>query len=130
MNNLIVRIATEDDYDKVYQLLKEEYTNNPFFRMLDESFLKEKNAGDSKILVVVEKDEIIGTMRGNLLLDSGSLEKFMLKKPTNFLSYPTLFLTRAATAKDSKLAGINALLRYHFIQYSVKNNIESLSGFV
>jgi len=126
MNNISIRVAIPEDYELVYALLKEEYSNNSFFSLENDDYLREGNTRDTKILVVVEDGEIISTMRGTLLHDSTNIEHIHF--PADFSNFPSLYLTRAATKKGSGKTGLNSLLRYFFILQAREKGCKSLTG--
>lgn len=130
MKNLSIKVADNKDFVQIYELLKEEYVSNNFFKLIDDSFLREDNSSNTKILVVKENNKIISTMRGSLIMGGNEMGSYMDNYPLDKEMFPSLLLTRAATDKSAKRNGINSLMRYHFIKKSLEENISSLSGFV
>ncbi len=128
MNEII--FVDKSSQIEIENLRMSEYAKASGFE-LDLNSLKWKSSdNDSYIMAAKSKNEIISTMRGEVISDLLLLEH-KLECPWSFsekIDLPVLLLSRAATLSSYRNAGLNLVLRYWFLQLAFAHNIQFVIG--
>lgn len=128
--NKQISFADSNLKTEVEQLRMQEYAQASGFAV-DLATLKWKSSDDeSYVMVAKNDDQIVSTMRGEVIQDRSLLEK-KLECPWDFefpLEMPVLLLSRAATCSSYRSAGLNLVLRYWFLRLAVKHGVRSVVG--
>ena len=125
MDNSIgkVIIADKNYSNKVEQLRRISYHNSENFQIVnDEVFDKyckwtNKDSKGIVLLALNNQDEPLSTMRGNIYYNQSELENDDVNfkhNSTDFIMFPTLNMTFAATSPTVFKSGLNSVLRYYF----------------
>lgn len=115
---------------KIETLRMAEYANAKGFS-LDLNYLKWRESDEQSYVMFARKDdEIVATMRGELIEDLELLEK-KLECPWDLpfeVNGPVLLLSRAATSRTAQNNGLNLLLRYHFLKLAEHHGVRHVIG--
>ena len=125
-----VYLASSDMAESLYELRKTEYARSDDFQHSYLDFLKWDTLDEGGIvLVVVESERIISTMRGVLVAGSDLLSaRLAALLPPDFYCGHTLILERAATSHSHRISGLNSLLRLHFLRLAKEWAIDQVAG--
>jgi hypothetical protein len=123
-------LADESQKEAVGQLRMSEYAKASGFE-LDLATLKWQQAdNESFILVAIDGDVMVSTMRGEVIHSQELLEK-KLECPWSFpleLQHPVLLLSRAATHFSMRNEGLNMILRHWFLQFAKEHELPFVIG--
>jgi len=125
--NLTVRVATPADADAVAAFRIQQYKTAAEFEILDlEALAKQRG----RVLIAEARGEIVSTMQIEVV---ESLEDFMaldldITEEIGFNAFPTLYLSKGATARQYRNTGLNSLLRLEALRYGMQQGVRSLSG--
>ena len=129
----IIREATSTDAEAVTALRQAEYSGSTEFTLLSPASLAWGPDDElGVVLVAVSADgAVASTMRGRVFESVGVFERSSgLDLSSVELPTPTLFLDRASTRADARRNGLNALLRYYFLQAAVDYGFPSVGGWL
>lgn len=100
----------------------------------ENSLLWGKADEEALVLGVWKRNELIASMRLEIIPDINSLEKIISSKTPkeileeNNTKFPAGVLSKAVTSSKLKDDGLNALLRYHLLKIAVDNQIQDIFG--
>lgn len=114
----LIQFADESLKNEIDHLRMSEYAQASGYSVDLETLRWKVSDNESFVMIARDDDQIISTMRGEVINDQGVLEK-KLECPWDFdtpLQFPVLLLSRAATAKSHQALGLNLILRYWFLK--------------
>lgn len=129
-------IATSSYADKIEKLRRSSYNNSTAFKIIDsqvfETYCRWSKRDETGIVLVVinEYDEPISSLRGNVYFNSmeHTFNNPSFAGHTNeFVHYPVLDMTFAATSPQYFNAGLLSVLRYYMYVLH-RHAINSISG--
>ncbi len=129
MNNKVF-FVDEQKKNEINTLRTQEYSKASGFSV-DLSTLKWKQSDNESFIIAAETDDqLISTMRGEVIDDLSILEQ-KIECPWNFplkLDMPVLLLSRAATNSAYRSVGFNLILRYWFLRFAMAHHINFVIG--
>ena len=131
-----VIIANKSYSTKVESLRSEAYHNSAGFKIIDEDEFdkyckwSEKDNSGIVLLALNESDEPLSCLRGNIYYSHSELENNNLNFSSNsqdFISYPVLDMTFAATNPTYFKTGLLSVLRY-YMYILHRHSVKTISG--
>jgi hypothetical protein len=125
-----VSFALNDATHEIENLRKQEYARASGYTLDLETLRWSISDSQSYVLVAHDNQQIVSTMRGELITDLNLLEK-KLECPWDFpvdLQWPAILLSRAATSASHQSKGLNLVLRYWFLKMAQHHGIPFVVG--
>jgi hypothetical protein len=123
-----------EDRSLLNRLRLNEYNRSEGFTIKDAAVLWNKSDDESHVLGVWKRDELISSMRLEVIKTKKILEqKIETEVPAELLAkhtlnFPVGILSKAVTSVLYRGAGLNAHLRYHLLKVAAENGIEHIFG--
>lgn len=125
-----IRALTRTSASAVNDLRRAEYAKASGFRVADSGILWNASDDQSIVLGAFEDEQLIATMRMEVIEDLDIVEK-KIECPWNFdlpLRFPVMILSRAATATSHRGTGINTLMRLHALKIAKSMGVQFALG--
>lgn len=119
--NRCIMVLDASHIDAVNALRMSEYSSAQGFKVDAPGILWNKSDDQSTILGVYEGQDLIATLRLELIQDLSLVERKM-ECPWSFpvdLRFPVLVLSKMATARVHRKRGLSLLLRYHALKVAM-----------
>ncbi|OYZ13360.1 MAG: hypothetical protein B7Y39_17905 [Bdellovibrio sp. 28-41-41] len=125
-----ISFALDDANHEIENLRKQEYAMASGYTLDLETLRWSTSDSQSYVMVARDHQQMVSTMRGELITDQTLLEK-KLECPWAFpkhLQWPAILLSRAATSKSHQSQGLNLVLRYWFLKMAQHHGIPLVVG--
>jgi hypothetical protein len=125
-----ISFALDDANHEIENLRKQEYAMASGYTLDLETLRWSISDSQSYVMVARDQQQMVSTMRGELITDQTLLEK-KLECPWDFpkdLQWPAILLSRAATSKSHQSQGLNLVLRYWFLKMAQHHRIPLVVG--
>lgn len=122
-----IRRALKEDKHIIEELRISEFNRSTEFKLLKPEKLLWSAIDDENIVLVVfdEKNTAISTMMGITVYNANEAESIINCSVPDIVKFPAMLFTSVATLKQFRRMGLNQLLRYYFLLYAEKNNIQT-----
>lgn len=113
-NGKYLTVVDGQQAEQINSLRRAEYGDAPGFKVDAPGILWNRSDDQCTVLAAYDGDEIISTMRLELV-DNQELVERKMECPWSFpvaLQYPVMILSKAATRKSHRAFGLNALMRF------------------
>ncbi len=128
--NRSLRFVDSSCAEEVNALRTSEYSTAKGFTLDLKSLCWGPSDDQSFVMASFFGDEMVATMRGEIIEDQSLVEK-KLECPWTFpmpLNFPILLLSRAATLGSMRGLGLNLVMRYWFLRFAKHHNIAMVLG--
>ena len=122
----LIRKSTNSDIKRIEELRISEFSRSTEFSLLKpEPLMWSELDSQSLVLVVLDGENAISTMRGVKAEDRKYAESILQCTVPEDTLFPSLIFTSAATLKPLRKKGFNQLLRLYFLHFGIFNNIKT-----
>lgn len=122
------RQATSKDGKAISRLRINEFRRSKDFDLLLADKLKWNQLDDHQTVLAVwnHNNEPISTMRAVVVYDSIDAQDRLKCSVPDSLAFPAIVFNAAATQKENRGAGLNQVIRYHYLQAAIRDGIETI----
>ena len=122
-----IRRALREDKNIIEEIRISEFNRSTEFKLLRPEKLLWSEIDDNSIVLVVfdENNTAISTMMGITTHNTNETEDIINCSVPDIVKFPAMLFTSAATLEPFRRMGLNQLLRYYFLLYASKNNIQT-----
>lgn len=116
--------------EAINALRRAEYGDAPGFKVDAPGILWNRSDDQCTVLAAFDGGELISTMRIELV-DNQELVERKMECPWSFpvaLRYPVMILSKAATRKSHRAAGLNALMRFWALRFGCEWQVKQVIG--